>query len=66
MPVEPRPAIPLTPAAELNPIAVAASLNASKPFIALTELTLVGDIASIIADAIAAATGETRPIFDIA
>jgi hypothetical protein len=66
MPVEPRPATPLTPAAVLNPIAVAMSLATSIPFVALTEFTLVEDIASIIADAIAAAIGETRPIFDIA
>jgi hypothetical protein len=66
MPLEVTPAGPSTPAAVPNPIAVAISLATSIPFVALTELTLVEDIASIIADAIAAATGETRPIFDIA
>ena len=64
MPLEPSPAIPSTPAAELSPIAVAISLATSIPFVALTEFTLVEDSASIIADAIAEAIGETAVIFD--
>jgi hypothetical protein len=64
MPVEPAPATPSTPAAVLAPEAVAISLAKSKPLMALTELTLVLDKASIIPAAIAAATGETDDILD--